>query len=169
MSDFPAAPPPTGIPGATPATFGQRLVALLIDFGLIIAMYIPLIVVVAILGRISGILGLLAALVLYLAGFVAALYYYIGNIGSTGQTPGKRLQGVQVVNDDGTNLGLGGAAIRYIVSAISNSIVCGLPVGSLWMLFDAEDKTLYDKILNNQAVQVEKGELLPIFPDGNPI
>lgn len=169
MSDFPAAPPPTGLPGATPATFGQRLVAVLIDFGLVIAMFIPLVIVVAILGRISGVLGVLAALLLYLVGFVVALYYYIGNIGSTGQTPGKRMQGVQVLNDDGTNLGLGGAAIRYIVSAIFNSIVCGLPVGSLWMLFDADDKTLYDKVLNNQAVQVEKGELLPIFPGGNPI
>ena len=169
MSDFPAAPPPTGMPGATPATFAQRFIAVLIDAGLVLAMFIPAFIIVAILGRISGILGFLAALVLYVAIFAAALYMYIGGIGTTGQTPGKRMQGVQVVDDNGGMLGMGGAAVRYIVSAIFNSIVCGLPVGALWMLFDPEKKTLYDKVLNNQAVQVPTGDLLPIFPNGNPI
>lgn len=154
---------------ATPATFVQRLIAVLIDAGIVLAMFIPAFIIVLILGRISGVLGLLAGFVLYLAIFAAALYMYIGNIGTTGQTPGKRMQGVQVVSDDGSMLGMGGAAIRYLVYAIFNSVVCGLPVGSLWMLFDAEKKTLYDKVLNNQAVQVEPGALLPIFPDGNPI
>ena len=154
---------------ATPATFVQRLVAVLIDAGIVLAMFIPAFIIVLILGQISGILSLLAGIVLYLAIFAAALYMYIGNIGTTGQTPGKRMQGVQVISDDGSMLGMGGAAIRYIVYAISNSVVCGLPLGSLWMLFDAEKKTLYDKVLNNQAVQVEPGALLPIFPNGNPI
>ncbi len=153
----------------TPATFGQRLIAVLIDGGIILAAFIPAFIVVLILGQISGILGFLAALGLYLLIFAGALYMYIGGIGSTGQTPGKRMQGVQVVSDDGSMLGMGGAAVRYLVYAVSNSIVCGLPVGSLWMLFDGEQKTLYDKVLNNQAIQVEPGGLLPIFPDGNPI
>ncbi len=158
-----------GVAGATPATFVQRLIAVLIDFGIVLAMFIPAFIIVFIIGQISGILGFLAALVLYLVVFAAALYMYIGNIGTTGQTPGKRMQGVQVVNNDGGMLGMGGAAIRYIVSTIFNSIICGLPVGSLWMLFDAEKKTLYDKVLNNQAIAVPPGEFLPIFPNGNPI
>lgn len=158
-----------GMTGATPASFGQRLIAALIDFGIVLAMFIPAFIVVFIIGQISGILGFLAGLVLYIVVLAAALYMYIGGIGTTGQTPGKRMQGVQVVNDSGGMLGIGGAAIRYIVSAISNSIVCGLPVGALWMLFDPEKKTLYDKVLNNQAIQVEPGELMPIFPNGNPI
>ena len=37
------------------------------------------------------------------------------------------------------------------------------------LLWDGEKKTLYDKILNNQVIQVPKGELMPIFVDGNPI
>jgi uncharacterized RDD family membrane protein YckC len=153
----------------TPATFGQRLIAILIDGGIILAAFIPTLIVVLILGQISSALGILAAIGLYLLVFAAAAYMYIGGIGSTGQTPGKRMQGVQVVSDDGGMIGMGGAAVRYILYAISNSIVCGLPVGSLWMLFDAEKKTLYDKVLNYQAIQVEPGGLLPIFPEGNPI
>ena len=158
-----------GVAGATPASFGQRFIAVLIDFGIILAMFIPAFIIVLILGQISGVLGFLAGLVLYLAVLAAALYMYIGGIGTTGQTPGKRMQGVQVVDDDGGMLGMGGAAIRYIVSAVFNSVICGLPVGSLWMLFDAEKKTLYDKVLNNQAIAVEPGSLMPIFPNGNPI
>ena len=37
------------------------------------------------------------------------------------------------------------------------------------MLADSETKkTIYDKILNNQAIQVEKGSITPIFPGGKP-
>ena len=158
-----------GVAGATPASFGQRLIAVLIDFGIVLAMFVPAVIVVFIVGRISGILGALVGIVLYLAVFGAALYMYIGNIGTTGQTPGKRMQGVQIVDDNGGILGMGDAAIRYIVSVIFNSIICGLPVGSLWMLFDAEKKTLYDKVLNDKAISVQPGELMPIFPNGNPV
>lgn len=155
--------------GGQPAEFGPRLVAYLIDFVIVIAMFIPVVIVVFILGQISGILAALGGIVLYLGAIAAALYMYIGNIGATGQTPGKRMQGIQVVTDNGGVLGMGPAAIRYIVAVIFNGVLCGIPIGSLWMLFDGEKKTLYDKVLNNKAVQVPAGELLPIFPNGNPI
>lgn len=169
MSDFPAAPPPMAPMNSQPAEFGQRFVAWLIDVAVVFAMFIPAVIIVFILGQISGILAVLGGIVLYLGALGAALYMYIGNIGATGQTPGKRMQGIQVVSDDGAMLGMGGAAIRYILSAVFNSVLCGLPVGSLWMLFDPEKKTLYDKLLNNQAIKVPAGDLLPIFPNGNPI
>jgi len=169
MSDFPSAPPPTGMMGATPATFVQRLIAIIIDYGLILLMLIPAIILAFIVGKISGVLGFLVGMLLYLVIFLAAMYMYIGGIAATGQTPGKRMQGIQVVNDSGGVLGLGGAVIRYIVAGIFNAVVCGIPVGALWMLFDPEKKTLYDKVLNNQVIQVPSGDLLPIFPNGNPI
>lgn len=155
--------------GGQPAEFGPRLIAYLIDLGVILAMFVPAVIVVFILGQISGILAALAAVVLYLGAIVAALYMYIGGIGTTGQTPGKRMQGIQVVTDSGGMLGMGPAAIRYIVAAIFNGVVCGIPIGSLWMLFDGEKKTLYDKVLNNKAIKVPSGGLLPIFPNGKPI
>ena len=155
--------------GGQPAEFGPRLVAYLIDFLIVVAMFIPVVIVVFVLGQISSVLAALGGIVLYLGAIVAALYMYIGGIGTTGQTPGKRMQGVQVVTDSGGMLGMGPAAIRYLVAAIFNGVVCGIPIGSLWMLFDADKKTLYDKVLNNQAVQVPSGGLLPIFPNGKPI
>ena len=168
MSDFPSAPPPMGMSSGTPATFAQRLIARLIDFGIIIGMLIPAFIVAFIVGAVSDVLGFLVALVLYLVIFAAAVWMIVGGIAKTGQTPGQRMQGVKVTSDTGELLGFGGAVIRWLVSALTNSILCGLPIGSLWMLFDAEKKTLYDKILNNRASSVAPGSLMPIFPDGNP-
>jgi len=151
--------------GATPATFGQRLIAVIIDAVIAMAMFIPLIIVVAIVGAISETLGALLSIVLYLALFAGVFYMIIGGIGLTGQTPGKRSQGIKVTNATGGTLGIGGAFIRYIVQYIFN-----LPcyIGSLWMLWDGEKKTLYDKVLDNQVVQAEKGGIMPIFPNGKP-
>lgn len=149
----------------TPATFGQRLIAVIIDGLIGLALFIPVIIVVLILGAISDVLGILAAIVGYLAVFAALIWIYVGGIGKTGQTPGKRLQGVQVVSNTGGPIGVGGAAIRWILSSILNSFCY---IGGLWMLWDGEKKTLYDKILDNQAVSVQKGELLPLFPEGKP-
>lgn len=168
MTDqFPPAPPSMGSLGP-PATFGQRLVAVLIDALVGVALMFPAIVLFIVgVAADSGILIGLAAL-LYLAGFIALLYITFVGIGKYGQTPGKRMQGVKIVDANGSPIGVGGAVIRYIVQQISNAIVCGLPIGSLWMLWDAEKKTLYDKILNSQAISVPKGEIMPLFPDGKP-
>ncbi len=151
-----------------PAEFVPRLVARLIDFGLIVAMIIPAFIVVLILGAISDILGALAAFVLYIGVFVVAIYIIVGGIALTGQSPGQRMQGIQIMTDSGQLLGWGPSFIRWFVGGLSNSILCGLPIGSLWMLWDGEKKTLYDKMLNNSAVVVPKGSITPIFPGGNP-
>ncbi len=168
MTDqFPPAPPTMGSLGP-PATFGQRLVAVIIDSIIGFVLLIPAIIIFTIGGAAeSGILMALGGL-LYLVGFLALFYMIIGGVGKTGQSPGKRMQGVKVVDSNGGPIGIGGAIIRYIVQQVSNTIACGLPIGSLWMLWDAEKKTLYDKILNNQAISVPKGSAMPIFPDGKP-
>ena len=149
----------------TPATFGQRLIAVLIDAAIMFAMLIPVVIVLAIIGAISDVLGLLLGILLYLVVLAAAVWIYVGGIGKHGQTPGKRLQGIKVVSNTGAPVGLGGAVIRWLLSNVLNSFCY---IGGLWMLWDGEKKTLYDKILDNQVIQVPTGELMPIFPDGNP-
>lgn len=174
MTDFNAPPPSdygssgSGTSGP-PAEFMSRLIARLIDIGLAIAMIIPVIILSTIVGFVSDVLGLLLGLLLYFAVFIAFVYIIIGGIALTGQTPGQRMQGVKVLSDSGQLLGWGPSAIRWILGGLSNSILCGLPIGSLWMLWDGEKKTLYDKMLNNTAFSVPKGSITPIFPGGNPI
>jgi uncharacterized RDD family membrane protein YckC len=151
-----------------PATFGQRFIALIIDAVILMALGLPgfiLLILGSAIGGGFGVLVLLIGILLMVASVFASLYIYFAGIGNEGQTPGKRMQGVKVVNASGGTIGVGGAVIRYIVQYLTN-IICY--IGSLWMLFDAEKKTLYDKILDNQVIQVEKGELMPLFPGGKP-
>ena len=166
-SQFPPAPPMTQAVG-TPATFGQRAIALIIDWAVGFGLVIPGIVVL-IVGGIAGsgvVVGI--GVLLFLLAILASLYIVIVGIGTEGQTPGKRSQGVKVVTDAGTPIGIGGSIIRYIVQSISNAVVFGLPLGYAWMLWDGEKKTLYDKVLNYQAIQVPPGKLFPIFPGAKP-
>jgi len=168
MTDFPSAPPPLGGVGATPAGFGDRAVALLIDIAISIGLAIPGIVLIIIGGAIGGGFGgliSLLAILLLLVGFLAFIYIYLFGHGNEGQTPGKRAQGVKLIKDSGETVGIGGAFVRYILGSILNSFCY---IGFLWFFFDAENRTLYDKILGNQVVKVEKGSLMPLFPGGNP-
>lgn len=157
-------------PGGPPAEFVPRLIAYIIDFAMGFALSIPgifLLIVGSAIGGGFGFLILLVGLLLGAVAFFAWLYVIFMGMAVNGQTPGKRMQGVKVTQDSGAPLGLGGAIIRWLVGGLFNSI-CGIPLGSLWMLWDGEKKTLYDKVLNYRAVSVPKGELMPIFPNGKP-
>lgn len=131
--------------GATPANFGQRLAALLID-GVVLG--VPFVIVLGILGAISDALAVLA----YLAGLVGIVYYF-GHFegGPEGQTIGKRTMKIRTV--DATTLqpgiGMGRAVGRYFAHIISG-FVCYL--GYLWMLWDPEKQTWHDKIVSTKVV-----------------
>ena len=178
MSDsFDTPPPPSDFqPGevqsaGAPVEFVPRLIAYLIDGFIGFAAAIPGLVLLFIGSAIGGVFGtlvLLLGLLLIGVSALATLYIFIWGIAVNGQTPGKRIQGIRVVQDSGEPLGLGGAVIRFFALSISNSILCGLPIGSAWMLWDGEKKTLYDKVLNYQATNVAKGGLMPLFPNGKP-
>jgi len=170
MSSFPSAPPPPGTgAGGQPATFVQRLVAYLIDAAVSFVLLIPGYMVVAIGLAIGGAFGALVVLVgvaLILAGIVAAILIFIVGQGATGQTPGKRTQGIQLLKS-GTGQPIGGLMVfvRGILAQILGSVCF---IGYLWMLIDPEKKTLYDKLMDNEVVLGRQGGIMPLFPDGKP-
>ena len=168
MTDFPAAPPPTGAVSGPPATFGQRFVAWLIDSLVAIGLYIPgyvLFFIGSAIGGGFGIIILLLGVLLLLAGVVAVIFVLIVGQGKTGQTPGKRTQGIQLLGSDGQPIGGGMVFVRFLLAGFFGSFCY---IGYLWMLWDGEKKTLYDKVLSNQVVPGPKGSITPIFPDGKP-
>jgi len=113
-------------------------------------------------------MGSAALLLLGLAGFALALYLNGWLPGITGQTPGKRLMGIEVVEVD-TGLYIGGAKnifLRNFLGSIVNGIPCYL--GWFLPLVDSRNQTLADKIANTIVVKGNKGGFLPLFPDGNP-
>jgi uncharacterized RDD family membrane protein YckC len=98
----------------------------------------------------AAILGLGAAYALLLVGQIAYYTYFEG--GPTGQTPGKRVCGIRVIDfAGGGSIGYGRAFIRWIGRLISSLI---LYLGYLWMLWDKENQTWHDKMANDVVVPV---------------
>lgn len=125
-------------PSGPRASFGERLIAALID-GIVVGLATGL------LGRI-GILG-------SLVGFVASYGYYVYLEGSpSGQTVGKRAMSIRVVGmQTGQTIGYAGAFIR-VIGKIVSSIAC--LIGYFWMLWDPEKQTWHDKFANSVVVPV---------------
>jgi uncharacterized RDD family membrane protein YckC len=125
-------------PSGPRASFGERLIAALID-GIVVGL------ATGILGRI-GILG-------SLVGFVASYGYYVYLEGSpSGQTVGKRAMSIRVVGmQTGQTIGYAGAFIR-VIGKIVSSIAC--LIGYFWMLWDPEKQTWHDKFANSVVVPV---------------
>ena len=141
------------------AEYGQRVVAWLIDVGLYIGVGIAIFIVSLILGAISSPLG---AIVRYLADLVL-FAWGIWNIaylqGTTGQSIGKRTQGIQLVREDTFQpVGFGMAFVRYLLASVLALITCGVYgiLDLLWPLWDPKNQRLTDKILKNAVIQGQK-------------
>jgi uncharacterized RDD family membrane protein YckC len=135
----PAGPPPGGGsgPSGPRASFGLRLVAAIID-GLILDV-IAFVLYIVLKSAGSGL-----SLILGLAYFT----YFEGS--PSGQTPGKRVMGIRVIDfRTGGALGYGKALLRW-VGRIVSTIACLL--GYLWMLWDKERQTWHDKIAETVVV-----------------
>ncbi len=136
----------------TPAEFGPRAIAYLIDIAPIIVGYI----VVAILGQISSTLGLLVSIVFWFAAMGYSIWNFYIVQGKTGQTIGKEKQGIKLVLDQtGAPVGGGMAFVRYLCSGAFILACCiGYPINMLSPLWNADKKTYSDKIMKMSVVTV---------------
>ena len=130
------------------AGFWTRFAALFIDY--IIVSIIPLIVVaIAVASKNGGVVAL--AYLLYFGLYVGYFVYFEG--GPTGQTPGKKLLGIRIIDfNNGGPIGYGRAFLRLIGRFISG-FFCYL--GYLWMLWDKEKQCWQDKMANDVVVPVQ--------------
>ena len=127
-------------PSGPRASFGLRLVAALID------------------GAVIGVAELILAAIInpqvgYGVGLLGGLLYAGYLEGSpSGQTIGKKVMGIRVVDfNSGGPIGFGRGVVRYLGKIVS-SIPCGL--GYLWMLWDKEKQCWHDKIATTVVVPV---------------
>ena len=128
----------SGGPTGPRAGFGERLVAAIID-GIVLGMGSFLLR--APLGFALG----------SVVGIVAGLAYYVYFEGSaSGQTPGKKVMNIRVMDFlNGGPIDPARALIRYVARIVSG-IPCGL--GYFWMLWDSEKQTWHDKLSNTVVV-----------------
>jgi uncharacterized RDD family membrane protein YckC len=84
-------------------------------------------------------------------GFALRAAYYIYFIGKSGQTPGKKLCKIRVVNADGTSpIGYGKATGRFFGYMLSGII---LGIGFFMAAWDEEKRALHDRLCNTRVIK----------------
>ncbi len=137
------------------ADFGKRVVAYLLDIVVVVAGYIVVFIVSAIVGAVSDTLAFLVAGLLYLV-MIAYVFYIAYMTGQRGGSPGKRLTGLKVVKlADGQVLG-GGMGIARQLAHIVDGIICY--IGYLFPLWDPMRQTLADKIVGSVVLSDQEKE-----------
>ena len=126
------------------AGFWRRFAAIFID-GIIVGI-VPIIIIVALSGSARAL-----GYVIYVIAAIGYEIYFIG--GPSGQTPGKRVLGIRVIDfNTGGSIGYGRAAIRWIGKYVS-AIPCYL--GYFWMLWDKEKQCWHDKFATDVVVPAQ--------------
>ncbi len=140
----------TDRPVERPATGAERALAASIDGGLLLVLYL---VVGYFAARVAQVQVFeLSRSMLYLASFLLLLgLVYAGYFtGSSGQTIGKSLTGLHVVETSGHAPGVGVAALRATVGLLG---ILLLALGMLPILFDPARRALHDRLFKTRVVK----------------
>ena len=135
--------------------FGRRLVATIID-GLLLGFFTFLLALV--IGFVALLLGMFTYnsgesapvdSLIMISALILSVIYYVGSWTKSGQTLGKTLVGVKIVNTDGSPVSGGKAFLRYIGYIISGIVVS---LGFLWIAFDRKRQGWHDKIAGTYVI-----------------
>ena len=158
------------------ATFGQRVLALLVDVLISMIGLIPMIIGIIMLvsaaptelyvdeygmtqseggnGSVAVIGGLLIGLGALIS-LAISLWNRVFKMGRTGQSVGKKVIGLKLVDDKtGQPIGAGMCFLREVVSNVVNQVIY---LSYLWMLWDDNKQTIADKAVHSTVVVVPKG------------
>lgn len=168
-----AAPEQPGLDGRPYAGFGSRLIATLVDgvVGSIILTVLSLPFIAWIIASwgtepdgcnldtdvgcqvsdgFAGAVGV-SLLAFLLLSLIFAFFYYIRPISKTGQTVGRRVANVRVVDElTGQPPSLGKSFVRYLIASFISGAIFYL--GYLWMLWDDKKQTWHDKVAGTVVV-----------------
>jgi uncharacterized RDD family membrane protein YckC len=147
-----AAPPPAagGVPGEL-AEYGPRIIAVLIDAGILIGIYIVFMIIAWVLGKI---IGGLAGLVMLLYLVVEIAYFiYLWSMDNQftgrGQTIGKKVMNIKIINADGSDMEIKDAILRLVGYCISGIFA----LGYIWILIDDNNQGWHDKIAKTYVIK----------------
>lgn len=95
---------------------------------------------------------LFLGIVVIAAGAIVVLGIYCSQLGRTGQTWGRRIRGLRVVDRVSEEpIGFARAIGRTLFANIVSASLCYL--GYLWMLWDKEKQTWHDRVIDTIVIQ----------------
>lgn len=138
-------------PPERPAQAGERMQAAFLDITLLLALGAFVVYFASRAARVPDLLGLLPAWP-YLAGFlgVLALAYASYFTGTTGQTPGKMVLGLRVVDTAGRPPGRGLALGRALLGTLGIALAFA---GVVPVLVDPARRAFHDRLLRTRVVK----------------
>ncbi len=136
-----------------PASAADRVVARLVDL-FFITMYITMMIVLV--DSMEDLWIMIPEGVLLLIFFVLALpafaYFPIFELFDGGQTLGKRIMGIRVVQTDGSQLKFSSAILRWLLDLIDVSLGLGLPT----MIFSHDNKRIGDYAADTTVINIKE-------------
>ena len=94
---------------------------------------------------------LMLGIAIIAVGVLLVLFLYVRALGRTGQTWGRKIANVKVVDQNTMQpLGFGRALGRSLFAYFISSTVCYL--GYLWMLWDGQKQTWHDKVVGSTVI-----------------
>jgi uncharacterized RDD family membrane protein YckC len=96
----------------TPAGFGARALAQLLDFVIRVGITLVIFILLSLLGRMGS------GIALILAFLLEWFYPVFFEVTRNGRTPGKQWMGIRVVNDDGTPITFGPSLVRNLLRVV---------------------------------------------------
>ena len=131
------------------AGFWLRLVAIFVDVVVVIFLFS----IIRVFGVFYWFDSLPAIAAVFLQSPLIFPAYFLLFTGLSGQTPGKMLLGLKVIDSEGEPPGLRRAAMRELIGKFLSSIV--LYMGFFWAGWDGRKQGWHDKIAETFVVRVE--------------
>lgn len=149
---LPNRPAEHAVPQPLPAGFVSRSIAFAIDLGLITIVIVGASSLVQLIGLLLPkwiwLTAALPVVITAVVSFIPLTYFFL-TVGIAGQTLGKALMGIRIVDAGGGRLSLARSLIRtfaYLVSLIP------LLMGFLWILIDRDRRAWHDLISGSRVV-----------------
>lgn len=150
----------TNTPLPLPAGIPRRLGALLYDSLLVLAL---LFIAMAAITPFTNEATIRSYQPLYFGYLLLVSFLFFGWFWTRGgQTLGMRAWKIRVEASNGENIRWNQALIRFLVAILTPGI------GLLWLLFDQEKRTLYDRLSRTRVTRVAKGFIPPPSRKGTP-
>lgn len=133
--------------------FGRRFLAMVVDGVIVVFVSFILALLIGMLDVFFGSGRLNWNLIIVLIMLLFSVFYFTGKwVQNTGQTPGKLLMRIKLVNADGTPLTYGKMFLRYlgyILSGVAASL------GFIWIGIDKKRRGWHDLIAKTYVIQLD--------------